>query len=77
MSRSIIVLPDDSAKPILDAVANAAKSVRIKMFIFSHPIVVRAYRNGHAVAASSLGASASSVQNPNSPPVRRKQHVEG
>jgi hypothetical protein len=28
MSRSIIVLPDDSAKPILDAIANATKSLR-------------------------------------------------
>ncbi len=29
--------PDDSAKPILDAIANATKSIRIKMFIFSDP----------------------------------------
>jgi hypothetical protein len=28
MSRSIIVLPDDWAKPILDAIANAAKSIK-------------------------------------------------
>ena len=35
MSRSIIVLPDDSGKPILDAIAAAKKSIRIKMFVFS------------------------------------------
>jgi cardiolipin synthase A/B len=42
MSRSIIVLPDDSTKPILDAVANAEKSIRIKMFIFSDPSLLQA-----------------------------------
>jgi cardiolipin synthase A/B len=42
MSRSIIVLPDDSAKPILEAVAGAAKSIRIKMFIFSDPSLLQA-----------------------------------
>ena len=42
MSRSIIVLPGDSAKPILDAVANAEKSIRIKMFIFSDPSLLQA-----------------------------------
>jgi hypothetical protein len=35
MARSLIVLPDDSAQPILDAIANAKKSLRIKMFVFS------------------------------------------
>jgi cardiolipin synthase len=33
MSRSIIILPDDSAKPILDAIAGARRSIRIKMFV--------------------------------------------
>ncbi len=37
MSRSIIVLPDDSGQPILDAIGLAAKSIRIKMFLFSDP----------------------------------------
>jgi len=35
MARSLIVLPDDSAQPILDAIAGAKKSLRIKMFVFS------------------------------------------
>jgi phosphatidylserine/phosphatidylglycerophosphate/cardiolipin synthase-like enzyme len=42
MSRSIIVLPDDSAKPILAAIDNAAKSIRIKMFVFSDPSLLKA-----------------------------------
>ncbi len=37
MPRSLIVLPDDSAKPILDAINGATKSLRIKMFIFTDP----------------------------------------
>jgi cardiolipin synthase len=40
MSRSLIVLPDDTAKPILDAVASAKKSLRIKMFVFSDPALI-------------------------------------
>jgi cardiolipin synthase A/B len=37
MARSLIVLPDDSAEPILAAIAGAARSLRIKMFVFSDP----------------------------------------
>lgn len=50
MSRSLIILPDDSAKPVLDAIHAATWSVRIKMFAFSHqPLleaVVAAHRRG-------------------------------
>jgi cardiolipin synthase A/B len=42
MSRSIIVLPDDTARPILDAIAQAKKSIRVKMFLFSDPSLVQA-----------------------------------
>jgi phosphatidylserine/phosphatidylglycerophosphate/cardiolipin synthase-like enzyme len=42
MSRSIIVLPDDTAKPILDAIRQAKKSIRVKMFIFSDPSLLDA-----------------------------------
>ena len=42
MSRSLIVLPDDSAKPILDAINGATKSLRIKMFLFSDPSILKA-----------------------------------
>jgi cardiolipin synthase len=42
MSRSIIVLPDDTGRPILDAIAQATKSIRIKMFLFSDPSLLQA-----------------------------------
>src|SRR5215475_3583701 len=50
MSRSLIVMPDDSGKPILDAINGAKKSLRIKMFLFSDPAllaaVIAAHRRG-------------------------------
>ena len=50
MSRSIIVLPDDSAQPILAAIDRAESSLRIKMFVFSDPTlldaVIKAHRRG-------------------------------
>jgi cardiolipin synthase A/B len=50
MSRSLVVLPDDSARPILDAIDQASLSLRIKMFAFSDPsllhAVVAAHRRG-------------------------------
>jgi cardiolipin synthase A/B len=42
MSRSLIVLPDDSVQPILSAIADAKTSLRIKMFIFSDPTLMAA-----------------------------------
>jgi len=42
MSHSLIILPDDSAQPILDAINGATKSLRIKMFVFSDPDVLKA-----------------------------------
>src|SRR5215469_11699882 len=41
-SRSLVVLPDDSAKPILDAIGSASKSLRVKMFVFSAPVLLEA-----------------------------------
>ncbi len=53
MSRSLIVLPDDSVQPILDAIDGATKSLRIKMFIFTDPTlldaVIAAHRRGVSV----------------------------
>jgi len=50
MARSLIVLPDDSAEPIVDAIDNARSSLRIKMFMFSDPAlrnaVIAAGRRG-------------------------------
>ncbi len=45
MSRSLLVLPDDSAKPILDAINQATKSIRIKMFIFTDLSLIAAKRS--------------------------------
>ena len=46
-SRSIIVLPDDTAKPILDAIHSAETSLRVKMFVFSHPELIQAVIDAH------------------------------
>jgi cardiolipin synthase len=59
MSRSIIVLPDDSAQPILDAIAQATKSIRIKMFVFSDPSLLRA-----VIAAHQRGVDVRVMLNP-------------
>ncbi len=48
--RNLIVLPDESSKPFLDAINAAKKSLHIKMFVFSDPgllkAVVAAHRRG-------------------------------
>jgi phosphatidylserine/phosphatidylglycerophosphate/cardiolipin synthase-like enzyme len=36
------VLPDDSARPILEAIRSAESSIRVKMFVFSDPPLLRA-----------------------------------
>ena len=46
-SRSVIILPDDSAQPILDLIQSAAKSLRIKMFVFSDPGLLKAVMAAH------------------------------
>jgi cardiolipin synthase len=50
MAHSLIVLPDDSVKPILAAIEAAARTLRIKMFVFSDPglitAVIKAKRRG-------------------------------
>jgi cardiolipin synthase len=47
MSRSLVVLPDDSAQPIIDAIHAATKSLRIKMFLFSDPTLLGAVIDAH------------------------------
>jgi cardiolipin synthase len=59
MSRSIIVLPDDTAKPILDAIAQAKKSIRVKMFLFSDPSLLAA-----VIAAQHRGVDVRIMLNP-------------
>jgi len=50
MSRYLVVMPDDSSQPILDAINHATQSLRIKMFTFSDPhllhAVIAAHRRG-------------------------------
>ena len=59
MSRKLIVLPDDSAQPILDAIGAAEKSLRIKMFVFSDPALTEA-----VIAARRRGVTARVMLNP-------------
>ncbi|HET9046397.1 MAG TPA: phospholipase D-like domain-containing protein [Casimicrobiaceae bacterium] len=44
MSRSLIVLPDDTALPIVAAIDAAQKSLRVKMFLFSDPALLDALK---------------------------------
>lgn len=45
--HSLIVLPDDTAQPILDLIAGAQESLRVKMFVFSDPVLVKAVIDAH------------------------------
>src|SRR5208337_498077 len=47
MSRYLVVMPDDSSQPILEAINNASKSLRIKMFAFSDPHLLDAVIAAH------------------------------
>jgi phosphatidylserine/phosphatidylglycerophosphate/cardiolipin synthase-like enzyme len=53
-ARSLIVLPDDTPKEIVTAIAGARRSLRIKMFVFSDPTllaeVIKAKQRGVAVS---------------------------
>jgi cardiolipin synthase len=59
VSRSLIVMPDDSAKPILDAINAASKSLRVKMFLFSDPSLLKAVMD-----AQSRGVNVRVMLNP-------------
>ena len=59
MSRSLIVLPDDSAEPILKAIAGARKTLRVKMFVFSDPKLLAA-----AIDAKRRGVKVRVMLNP-------------
>ena len=41
-SRSVLILPDDSPEPILAAIGAAVHSLRVKMFVFSDPALLKA-----------------------------------
>ncbi len=59
MSRYLVVLPDDSAQPILDAISHSRKSLRIKMFVFSDPQLLQA-----VIAAHGRGVKVRIMLNP-------------
>ena len=50
MSHTLIVLPDDTAKPIIDALDAARASLNLRMFLFTEPTliesVIKAHRRG-------------------------------
>src|SRR5271168_1821268 len=58
-SRYLIVLPDDTAKPILDAINGAQKSIWVKMFVFSDPALLKA-----VAAAKKRGVDVRIMLNP-------------
>ncbi|MGA8673955.1 MAG: phospholipase D-like domain-containing protein [Candidatus Acidiferrales bacterium] len=47
MSRELIVLPNDSPQAFLDSIAAARESLRIKMFLFSDPSLLKAVIGAH------------------------------
>jgi cardiolipin synthase len=59
MSRDLIVLPDDSAQPILNAINGAKKSLRVKMFVFTDPSLLAA-----VIAARRRGVNVRIMLNP-------------
>jgi cardiolipin synthase A/B len=69
MSRSLLVLPDDSARPILNAIHAAQKSIRVKMFVFSDPELLKAI-----VAAHHRGVNVQVMLNPARRDGREENH---
>jgi len=57
--RSLIVLPDDTKKPIVDAINAAKKSIKVKMFVFSDPDLINAI-----IAAQARGVKVQIMLNP-------------
>jgi phosphatidylserine/phosphatidylglycerophosphate/cardiolipin synthase-like enzyme len=59
MSRSLIVLPDDSATPIVEAIDRAERTLRVKMFVFSDSALLHAL-----IAAKRRGVKVRVILNP-------------
>jgi cardiolipin synthase A/B len=59
VTHKLIVLPDDTAVPLLGAINNAQKSIRVKMFLFSDPSLLKAL-----VAAEKRGVDVRVMLNP-------------
>jgi len=59
MSHTLIVLPDDTSKPILDAIEAAKGRLNIRMFLFTDPTLVHA-----VIAAKRRGVKVRVMLNP-------------
>lgn len=59
MSRSLIVLPDDTARPLLQAIASAHRTILVKMFVLTDAEVIAAL-----VAAAHRGVHVRLMLNP-------------
>jgi len=59
MSHHLIVLPDDTGKPIVDAIDGATKSLNIRMFLFTEPTLIDA-----VIAARKRGVNVRVMLNP-------------
>ena len=66
-TRSLLVMPDDTGKPLIDAIQNATTSIRIKMFLFSDPGLLKA-----VVESKARGINVKVMLNP----ARRDGEVE-
>jgi phosphatidylserine/phosphatidylglycerophosphate/cardiolipin synthase-like enzyme len=58
-NRSVLILPDDGIQPVIDAIEAAKINLRIKMFVFSDPVLIAA-----VVAASKRGVKVKVMLNP-------------
>ncbi|HSD54727.1 MAG TPA: phospholipase D-like domain-containing protein [Burkholderiales bacterium] len=59
MSRTLIIMPDEGAKPLLDALAAATRSLRVKMFLFDDLALLAA-----VIAAQKRGVKVRVILNP-------------
>ena len=59
MSHKLIVLPDDTAKPILDPIVAARRALNIRMFLFTEPTLIDA-----VIAAKRRGVLVRVMLNP-------------
>jgi cardiolipin synthase len=57
--RSVIIFPDDTSKPIIDAIDAAKKTLRVKMFVFSDPDLIQS-----VIAAKKRGVQVRIMLNP-------------
>jgi len=59
MSHALIVLPDDSARPIVDAINGAKRALQIRMFLFTDPTMLQT-----VLAAKARGVEVRVMLNP-------------